>query len=224
MKSFLESKRWHHQSTFLPAIFPIKETKFEITLIHFPVKFPKRYFHRLWFDVFSAEKTFQSFYIGSKIHTNFHFVFLFRTSHSSWLDSWICVALRLIQQQPLPPRALPPQSQCSPIYLLKQCDDQLKDCLEMATNLTIAQEVVIDLLAEAMSKESTGFLVDGFPATIEQVGFTRCYLAVFQIFDSPTIDYIGGINDTGQFFWVFPLSYRSCTNSSNTTFPTGPAV
>ena len=73
MKSFLESKRWHHQSTFLPAIFPIKETKFEITLIHFPVKFPKRYFHRLWFDVFSAEKTFQSFYIGSKIHTNFHF-------------------------------------------------------------------------------------------------------------------------------------------------------
>ena len=62
----------------------------------------------------------------------------------------------------------------------------------MATNLTIAQEVVIDLLAEAMSKESTGFLVDGFPATMEQVGFTRCYLAVFQIFDSPTIDYIGG--------------------------------
>jgi len=38
----------------------------------------------------------------------------------------------------------------------------------MATNLTIAQEVVIDLLAEAMSKESTGFLVDGFPATMEQ--------------------------------------------------------
>ena len=56
MKSYLESKNWHHQPTFLSAIFPIKETKFEITLIHFPVKFPKRYFHRLWFDVFSAEK------------------------------------------------------------------------------------------------------------------------------------------------------------------------
>ena len=56
MKSYLESKSRHHQSNFLPAIFPIKETKFEITLIHFPVKFPKRYFHRLWFDVFSAEK------------------------------------------------------------------------------------------------------------------------------------------------------------------------
>ena len=52
--------------------------------------------------------------------------------------------------------------------------------------------MVIDLLAEAMSKESTGFLVDGFPATMEQVGLTRCYLAIFQIFDSPTIDYIGG--------------------------------
>ena len=34
---------------------------------------------------------------------------------------------------------------------------------------TSFQEVVIDLLAEAMAKESTGFLVDGFPATIEQV-------------------------------------------------------
>ena len=34
------------------------------------------------------------------------------------------------------------------------------------------QEVVIDLLAEAMAKESTGFLVDGFPATIEQVELT----------------------------------------------------
>ena len=104
------------------------------------------------------------------------------------------VALPLIQQRPLPPRTLPPQPQCRPIYLLKQCDDQLKDCLEIATstNLTIAQEVVIDLLAEAMSKESTGFLVDGFPATMEQVGLTRCYLAIFQIFDSPTIDYIGG--------------------------------
>ena len=104
------------------------------------------------------------------------------------------MALPLIQLRPLPPRTLPPQPQCSPIYLLKQCDGQLKDCLEIATgtNLTIAQEVVIDLLAEAMSKESTGFLVDGFPATMEQVGFTRCYLAVFQIFDSPTIDYIGG--------------------------------
>ena len=28
---------------------------------------------------------------------------------------------------------------------------------------------MIDLLAEAMAKESTGFLVDGFPATVEQV-------------------------------------------------------
>ena len=86
----------------------------------------------------------------------------------------------------------------------------------MATNLTIAQEVVIDLLAEAMSKESTGFLVDGFPATIEQVGFTRCYLAVFQIFDSPTIDYIGGDQRYRTIFLGLPLllgiyNYRSCT-------------
>merc|ERR1712088_441721 len=32
----------------------------------------------------------------------------------------------------------------------------------------VPDEVVIDLLAEAMAKESTGFLVDGFPATMEQ--------------------------------------------------------
>merc|ERR1712037_913944 len=32
----------------------------------------------------------------------------------------------------------------------------------------VPDEVVIDLLAEAMAKESTGFLVDGFPATVEQ--------------------------------------------------------
>ena len=139
------------------------------------------------------------------------------------------VALPLIQQRPLPPRTLPPQPQCSPIYLLKQCDDQLKDCLEIATstNLTIAQEVVIDLLAEAMSKESTGFLVDGFPATMEQVGFTRCYLTVFQILDSPTIDYTGGITDTGQFFWVFPFKRildHALIPPVPHSQPTGPAV
>merc|ERR1719474_1005037 len=38
----------------------------------------------------------------------------------------------------------------------------------MEKGILVPDEVVIDLLAEAMSKESTGFLVDGFPATIEQ--------------------------------------------------------
>merc|ERR1719511_542416 len=43
----------------------------------------------------------------------------------------------------------------------------------MEKGILVPDEVVIDLLAEAMSKESTGFLVDGFPATMEQVGLTR---------------------------------------------------
>merc|ERR1719414_793594 len=38
----------------------------------------------------------------------------------------------------------------------------------MEKGILVPDEVVIDLLAEAMSKESTGFLVDGFPATMEQ--------------------------------------------------------
>merc|ERR1712055_759265 len=38
----------------------------------------------------------------------------------------------------------------------------------MEKGILVPDEVVIDLLAEAMAKESTGFLVDGFPATIEQ--------------------------------------------------------
>ena len=75
MKSYLESKSRHHQSNFLPAIFPIKETKFEITLIHFPVKFPKSYFHRLWFDVFSAEKKhFKAFISEAKFIQIFIFL------------------------------------------------------------------------------------------------------------------------------------------------------
>ena len=151
----------------------------------------------LWFNEIANIPLYRN-EILTKLRTN-------NNNNSEKLD--LCGLLSL-PAPTIPTLALPPQPQCSPIYLLKQCDDQLKDCLEIATstNLTIAQEVVIDLLAEAMSKESTGFLVDGFPATMEQVGFTRCYLAVFQIFDSPTIDYTGGINDTGQFFWVFPLS------------------
>merc|ERR1719237_1254956 len=38
----------------------------------------------------------------------------------------------------------------------------------MEKGILVPDEVVIDLLAEAMAKESTGFLVDGFPATMEQ--------------------------------------------------------
>ena len=34
--------------------------------------------------------------------------------------SWICVASPLIQRRPPPPLALPPQPQCSPLYLLNQ--------------------------------------------------------------------------------------------------------
>ena len=40
--------------------------------------------------------------------------------------------------------------------------------------------MVIDLLAEAMAKESTGFLVDGFPATIEQVELTYSWSETFE--------------------------------------------
>ena len=42
---------------------------------------------------------------------------------------------------------------------------------------------MIDLLAEAMAKESTGFLVDGFPATVEQV-FTSisCFCILYFVF------------------------------------------
>merc|ERR1712076_53211 len=32
----------------------------------------------------------------------------------------------------------------------------------------VPDEVVIDLLAEAMAKESKGFILDGFPATLDQ--------------------------------------------------------
>ena len=39
---------------------------------------------------------------------------------------------------------------------------------------------MIDLLAEAMAKESTGFLVDGFPATIEQVELKYSCSATFE--------------------------------------------
>jgi len=38
----------------------------------------------------------------------------------------------------------------------------------MEKGILVPDEAVIDLLAEAMAKESSGFLVDGFPATIEQ--------------------------------------------------------
>ena len=48
---------------------------------------------------------------------------------------------------------------------------------------------MIDLLAEAMAKESSGFLVDGFPATIEQVWNSHILLgqAILKFFPSQVL-------------------------------------